>query len=101
MEQTIAPEMYKACPYRNVDAAFARFYEAPDARFGVATASGRLRLRLCDVGDSLHRLILRRRAAQLDPMARTGTTSASAALAGWLKRKSATISSTSATAAAM
>ena len=28
MEHAKEPEMYKACPYRNVDAAFARFYDA-------------------------------------------------------------------------
>jgi hypothetical protein len=62
-------EMYRACPYRNVDAAFARFYEgtSPDTSFGSVTAPGsRVRLRINDVGDWMHRLVLRRRQVRLE-----------------------------------
>ena len=96
---TSNPEMYKACPFRNVDAAFERFYEAPDASFGVATALGRMRLRINGVGDRVHRLILRRRAARLNPFALAVT--GEHAAAGWLKRKIPAMARRSATAAAM
>ena len=61
-------QMYRACPYRNVDAAFARFYEgsSPDTSFGSVTAPGsRMRLRINDLGDWMHRLVLKRRQVRL------------------------------------
>lgn len=61
-------EIYRACPYRNVDAAFARFYEgaSPDESFGSVTAPGsRVRLKMNDVGDWMHRLVLKRRETRL------------------------------------
>lgn len=61
-------EIYRACPYRNVDAAFARFYEgaSPDESFGSTTAPGsRVRLKMNDVGDWMHRLVLKRRESRL------------------------------------
>jgi hypothetical protein len=63
-----ALEIYRACPYRNVDAAFARFYEgiSADENFGSTTAPGsRVRLKMNDVGDWMHRLVLKRRETRL------------------------------------
>lgn len=61
-------EIYRACPYRNVDAAFARFFEgtSPDESFGSNTAPGsKVRLKMNDVGDWMHRLVLKRRETRL------------------------------------
>ncbi len=53
-------EMYPVCPYRNVDAAFARFYDVTPQPLS-SSLGDRMRQRAIDLADGMHRLLLKRR----------------------------------------